>query len=67
MAAELDADVRRHRLGDEDEQGAAATLAALAEWDPALLRRALLGEAGDANHGGELLRAAVEIAKDERR
>lgn len=52
-------------LGPEDFEGAAALLAALAGWDPALLRRALLGETGQSNAGSKLLERAIEIAEDE--
>ena len=52
----------RRRL---DQRGNAELLAALADWDVALFRRAMLGETGEGNRGLELLRAAVEIAEDE--
>jgi hypothetical protein len=40
--------------------------AGLADWNPALLRRALLGEAGSGSAGRDLLADAIECAKDER-
>jgi hypothetical protein len=51
----------------EDRRGAAELLAGLADWDPALLRRAMLGEAGSASAGGDLLADAIECAEDETR
>jgi hypothetical protein len=41
------------------------TLAALAHSDPALLRRALLNEAGSGSAGRDLLADAIECAEDE--
>lgn len=64
-AVELEGEVRRDDLGPEDDEGAAALLAALAEWNPVVLRRAMIGETGDGNRGESLLRRAVEIAEDE--
>lgn len=64
-AAELEAEVRADTLGPDDEHGAAALLAALAECDPARLRQAMLGEAGDRYRGVALLERAIEIAEDE--
>jgi hypothetical protein len=40
-------------------------LAAFADYDPALLRRALLGEAGSGAAGRDLLADAIECAEDE--
>ena len=44
---------------------ATETLAALADWNPELLRRAAIGETGDSNAGRDLLVEAVEVAEDE--
>jgi hypothetical protein len=49
----------------EDRRGAAELLAGLADYDPALLRRALLGEAGAGCAGRDLLADAIECAEDE--
>ena len=46
-------------------RGAAELLAGLADYDPALLRRALLGEAGSGAAGRDLLADAIECAEDE--
>jgi hypothetical protein len=51
----------------EDRRGAAELLAAFADYDPALLRRALLGEAGSGSAGRDLLADAIECAEDETR
>lgn len=64
-AAELEVEVRADILGREDERGAAAYLAALAEWDVALLRRATLGKTWSGGQGADLLLEAVEIAESE--
>jgi len=52
--------------GPEERRGAAETLAALADWNPELLRHAAIGETGDGNAGRDLLLEAVEVAEDER-
>ena len=44
---------------------AAELLAGLADYAPALLRRALLGEAGSGAAGRDLLADAIEYAEDE--
>jgi len=51
--------------GPDERRGAAELLAALADWNPELLRRAAIGETGDGNAPRELLLEAVEIADDE--
>jgi hypothetical protein len=51
----------------EDRRGAAELLAGLADWDPALLRRAMLDETGLASAGSDLLADAIECAEDETR
>jgi len=48
-AIELEADLWPDHA--EDRRGAAELLAAFADYDPALLRRALLGEAGSGAAG----------------
>jgi hypothetical protein len=59
----LEADLR---AGDaEDRRGAAELPAALADWNPALLRRAQLGAAGSGSAGRDLLADAIECAEDE--
>jgi hypothetical protein len=50
-AAKLEAEVRADTLGAEDARGAAELVAALSGWNVALLRRAMLGEAGEGNRG----------------
>jgi hypothetical protein len=50
----------------ENRRGAAELLAGLADYDPALLRRALLGEAGSGSAGRDLLADAIECAEEER-
>jgi hypothetical protein len=62
-AVELEADLWRDH--PEDRRGAAELLAGLADYDPALLRRALLGEAGSGSAGRDLLANAIECAEDE--
>ena len=47
------------------DDGAAELLAAFADYDAALLRRALLGEAGAGSAGRDLLADAIECAEDE--
>ena len=49
----------------EDRRGAAELLAAFADYDPALLRRALLGDAGSGSAGRDLLADAIECAEEE--
>jgi hypothetical protein len=49
----------------EERRGAAELLAGLADYDAALLRRALLGEAGSGSAGRDLLADAIECAEDE--
>jgi hypothetical protein len=49
----------------EDRRGAAELLAAFADYDAALSRRALLGEAGSGFAGRDLLADAIEYAEDE--
>jgi hypothetical protein len=49
----------------EDRRGAAELLVGFADHDPALLRRALLGEAGSGAAGRDLLADAIECAEDE--
>lgn len=49
----------------EDRRGAAELLAALADYDAALLRRALLGDAGSGSSGRDLLADAIACAEDE--
>ena len=51
--------------GPEERRAAAELLAALADWDPELLRRAAIGQTGDGNRGRDLLLEAVEVAEDE--
>ena len=51
--------------GPEERRGAAETLAALADWNPELLRHAAIGETGDGSAGRDLLLETVEIAEDE--
>jgi hypothetical protein len=48
-----------------ERQGAAELLAALAGWDPVLLRRAAVGYADDGYPGVSLLLEAVACAEDE--
>jgi hypothetical protein len=62
-AVELEADLWPDYA--EDRRGAAELLAGLADYDPALLRRALLGEAGSGAAGRDLLADAIECAEDE--
>ena len=62
-AIELEADLWADQ--PEDRRGAAELLAAFADYDPALLRRALLGEAGSGSAGRDLLADAIECAEDE--
>jgi hypothetical protein len=62
-AIELEADLWPDH--SEDRRGAAELLAGLADYDPALLRRALLGEAGSGSGGQALLADAIECAEDE--
>jgi hypothetical protein len=62
-AAELEADVWPDHA--EDRREAAELLAGLADYAPALLRRALLGEAGSGAAGRDLLADAIEYAEDE--
>ncbi len=61
-AAELEAELWADQ--PEDRRGAAELLAAFADYNPALLRRALLGEAG-SSAGRDLFADAIECAKDE--
>jgi hypothetical protein len=61
-AVELEADLWPDHA--EDRRGAAELLAGLADY-PALLRRALLGEAGSGPAGRDLLADAVECAEEE--
>jgi hypothetical protein len=49
----------------EDRRGAAELLAGLVDYDPALLRRALLGDAGSGSAGRDLLADAIECAEEE--
>jgi hypothetical protein len=49
----------------EDRRGAAELLAAFAGYDAALLRRALLGDAGSGSAGRDLLADAIACAEDE--
>ena len=49
----------------EDRRGATELLAAFADYDPAPLRRALLGEAGSGSTGRDLRADAIECAEDE--
>jgi hypothetical protein len=62
-AVELEADLWPNH--SEDRRGAAELLVGLADCDPALLRRALLGEAGSGSKGRDLLAVAIECAEDE--
>ena len=62
-AIALEADLRPDHA--EDRRGAAELLAAFADDDPALLRRALLGEAGSGSAGRDLLADAIECAEAE--
>ena len=62
-AVELEADLWPDH--SEDRRGAAELLAGLADYDQALLRRALLGEAGSGSAGRDLLADAIECAEDE--
>jgi hypothetical protein len=62
-AVELEADPWPDHA--EDRPGAAELLAAFADYDPVLLRRALLGEAGSGSAGVDLLADAIECAEDE--
>jgi hypothetical protein len=62
-AVELEADLWPDHA--EDRRGADELLAAFADYDPALLRRALLGEAGSGSAGRDLLADAIECAEDE--
>jgi hypothetical protein len=62
-AVELEADLWPDHA--EDRRGAAELLAAFADYDPALLRRALLGEVGCGSAGRDLLADAIECAEDE--
>lgn len=64
-AEDLEIEVHADGLGQRHFEGAAALLAALANWDVPLLRRALVEEAGVVNRGEELLQRAVEIAEDQ--
>jgi hypothetical protein len=48
--------------GPEDRRVASELLAALANWDPVLLWRASLGDAGHGPSGRDLLFAALEAA-----
>jgi hypothetical protein len=63
--AELEAEVQADGNDPEDHRSAAELLAALAEWDAALLRRAAMGESGEGNAGVSLLYEAVDCAEDE--
>jgi len=62
-AIELEADLWPDHA--EDRRGAAELLAGLADYDPAMLRRAQLGEAGSGSAGRDLLADAIECAEDE--
>jgi len=62
-AVDLEADLWPEHA--EDRRGAAELLAAFADFDPALLRRAQLGEAGSGSAGRDLLADASECAEDE--
>jgi hypothetical protein len=48
-----------------DPDGAGQLVAAFADYNPALLRRALLGEAGSGSAGRDLLADTIECAEDE--
>ncbi len=50
---------------DADQRGAAELLAAPADWDPAVLRRAMLGVSGSGTAGRRLLAEAVKVAEYE--
>jgi len=63
QAIQLQADLWPDRA--EDRRSAAELLAAFARYDPALLRRALLGDAGSGSAGRDLLADAPECAVDE--
>jgi len=62
-AVELEASVWPNHA--EDRRGAAELLAALADYDAALLRRALLGDAGSGSSVRDLLADAIACAEDE--
>lgn len=64
-AEELDIENQADVLGARGFEGAAALLAALANWDPGLLRRALLARRHNQRVGEDILRRAVEIAKEQ--
>ena len=64
-AATLEVYVSSRGNATGERQGAAELLAALAGWDPVLLRRAAVGYADDAYPGVSLLLEAVACAEDE--